>query len=294
MSRSSWTSPPGPGSAPRRPAGRTPWRAAGRPGRRSGRTSARGRCGCASQARLRRSPPCRGTGSPAPYASAARSRPPAFGDHPLLHQPATSVVMHTAGSIVTLEEEADRQLSPGCGPGTGWTARRPANHLDRPRPSAAGHDPAGRPAQGREELAQPEHRSRRSRRWSGPRRPPGRRAAAGRPHREGLGESGGVAGEDALRIEHEPEAPGVGELAEVDEQVVLGLENAGQAGRSWSHYERASGQPAAQVDRVVGLVVPGEGRACLGCSTAPAGGLEKVIVTTWGSDARERRCWTCS
>ena len=77
-------------------------------------------------------------------------------------------------------------------------------------------------------------------------------------------EGGGVAGDDALGVEDEAQAAGVGELAEVDEQVVLGLEYAGQSGQSRSLDERAAGLPAAEVDRVVGFVVPGEGRARLG------------------------------
>jgi hypothetical protein len=83
-------------------------------------------------------------------------------------------------------------------------------------------------------------------------------------------EGGGVTRDDALGVEDEPQAFRVGKFAETDEQVVLGLEYAGQSGQARSLDESAAGLPSAEVDRVVGLVIPGECRAGLGRTAEPA------------------------
>ncbi len=94
------------------------------------------------------------------------------------------------------------------------------------------------------------------------------------------------AGDDALGVEDEAQAAGVGERAEVDEQVVLGLQHsvtpgrAGPSDRSWARAASRAGRPCSQDLR------SGEGRAhlrrpaepALVCERLPAGDVGVAAV----------------
>jgi hypothetical protein len=67
---------------------------------------------------------------------------------------------------------------------------------------------------------------------------------------------GSLAGNYALGVHDHAQAPGVGELVEVEEQVVLRLQDASEARQRRAVHRCGPGLPAADIDGVVGLVVP--------------------------------------
>lgn len=75
---------------------------------------------------------------------------------------------------------------------------------------------------------------------------------------DGLESAGGLAGDDALGVEHDTQVVRGGECSQVDEQVVLGLEYAGDPGQPGSFDQRCFGPPSAKVDGVVRFVCPAQ------------------------------------
>lgn len=67
------------------------------------------------------------------------------------------------------------------------------------------------------------------------------------------------------------QALGVGELDQVEQQVVLGLQHASEAGKTGTFDQPCGWLPATSVDGVVGVAVPGVRRADLGRATEAPG-----------------------
>ncbi len=94
-------------------------------------------------------------------------------------------------------------------------------------------------------------------------------------------------GHDALGVEHDTKVLRGGESAEVDEQVVLGLEDPGDLRQTWTFDEGGGGLPAAQVDGVVGFPVASPSRAGLSGASKATPFLECLPVGDVGVAAVE-------